>query len=135
MKYKPTHFTNDRGEILDEAFYRLGREYGSIFRDVVVRVYIDPKEGIKCGIHNPQETILSGCNPKILHRLVSTLNEWLPESGDFYDLDGKEDRWVVYREEDHREGMKKAVTEVISAFPDSPEQAAQVIVNTWIGSC
>jgi hypothetical protein len=37
MNYKPIYFTNDNGDVFNEAFYRLGHQYGYIFRDVVVK--------------------------------------------------------------------------------------------------
>lgn len=92
------HFTNNKGEVLDRAYYRLGREYGYVFKDVVVELTIKSGE-VKCGIYELNNSVLAGCNLEVVKRLVADLDEWLAEIGDFYDLNGEEDRWVVYHQQ------------------------------------
>lgn len=127
-KLKAVCFTNDSGEVLDRAYYRLGREYGYIFKNVVIELSI--KDGdVRCGIHEPEKTVLAGCNPVIIKRLVADLDEWLADSGDFYDLEHEEDRWVVFEQENDelREAIEGAIVET-----RDPAKAAQLIVNTWL---
>jgi hypothetical protein len=122
-------FTNDKREVLDRAYYRLGREYGYVFRDVVVELTV--RDGrVKCGIHEPEKTVLAGCNPEIVRRLVANLDDWLADSGDFYDLEYGEERWPVYEQEN--DGLSKAIEDVIMENRGDPAQAAQLIVNTWL---
>jgi hypothetical protein len=123
-------FTNDAGEVFDRAYYRLGREYGYVFKDVVVELTIRGG-GLKCGIHEPDKTVLAGCNPEIVERLIADLNGWLAENGgDFYDLEQGEDRWVVYKE--NKKELCEAVEGVIVEQDGDPSLAAQLIVNTWL---
>lgn len=127
-KLRAIYFTNDAGEVLDRSYYRLGREYGYIFKDVVVELSI--KEGkVRCGIHEPEKTVLAGCNPVIIERLIADLDDWLAEGGDFYDLEQGEDRWVVFETENDE--LREAVESVIVGEKD-PAKAAQLIVNKWM---
>ena len=128
IKITAISFTNDKGEVLDRAYYRLGREYGYIFKDVVIELSI--RDGrVRCGIHEPEKTVLAGCNPVIIERLVADLDDWLAEGGDFYDLEHGEDRWVVFETENDE--LREAVESVIVGEKD-PARAAQLIINKWM---
>jgi hypothetical protein len=131
MNYKPTHFTNDNGDVLHEAFYRLGREYGYIFKDVVVRAEIEPEKGLKYSIYNQEDTVLAGCNPLLVERLVENLSEWLGDAGDYYDLEGEEDRWIVFKDksqdEEAKQEMQKLIEKIITQ--NEPGKAAQIIMK------
>jgi hypothetical protein len=131
MNYKPTHFTNDNGDALHEAFYRLGREYGYIFKDVVVRAEIEPEKGLKYSIYNQEDTVLAGCNPLLVERLVENLSEWLGDAGDYYDLEGGEDRWIVFKDESQDEEAKQEKQKLIEMIitQNEPGKAAQIIMK------
>lgn len=127
-KLKAICFTNDAGQVFDRAYYRLGREYGYLFQDVVIELSI--RDGrVRCSIHEPGETVLAGCNPVIVERLIADLDDWLADSGDFYDLEHGEDRWVVFEQENDE--LREAIESVIVEAED-PAKAAQLIVNTWL---
>lgn len=121
-------FTNDAGEVFDRAYYRLCREYGYIFKDVVIELTIQNGR-VKCGVYNLDSTVLAGCNPVIVERLIADLDDWLADSGDFYDLEKGEDRWVVFETENDE--LREAVESVIVGEKD-PAKAAQLIVNKWM---
>lgn len=124
-----THFTNSKGKVFDRAYYRLGREYGSVFNGVVVELTIT--DGwVKCGIYDLENTVLAGCNPEIVSRLVANLDDWMADSGDFSDLDFGEEIWPVYKQENGE--LSKAIEDVIMENRGDPAQAAQLIVNTWL---
>lgn len=131
MSYKPIHFTNDNGDVLHEAFYRLGREYGYIFKDVIVKVEIDPQSGLKYSVHNQQDTVLAGCNPALIERLVESFDGWLSDAQDFYDLEYQEDRWIVFKsesqEKEAEEEVKKLIEKIV--LENTPEKAAQLIME------
>jgi hypothetical protein len=132
MNYKPTHFTNDNGDVLHEAFYRLGREYGYIFKDVIVKAKIDPEKGLKYSIYNQEDTVLAGCNPALIERLIESFDEWLGESGYYYDLEGGEDRWIVSKNEARDEEAKQEIQNLIKKIisKNTPDKAAQLITDT-----
>lgn len=131
MNYKPTHFTNDNGDVLHWAFYRLGREYGYIFKDVVVRAEIEPEKGLKYSIYNQEDTVLAGCNPLLVERLVENLSEWLGDAGDYYDLEGEEDRWIVFKDKSQDEEAKQEKQKLIEMIitQNEPGKAAQIIMK------
>jgi hypothetical protein len=124
-----THFTNSEGKVFDRAYYRLGLEYGYVFKDVVVELTITDGR-VKCGIYDLENTVLAGCNPEIVSRLVANLDDWLADTGDFYDLDYVEEIWPVYKQEN--EGLSKAIEDVIVENRADPAKAAHLIVNTWL---
>jgi hypothetical protein len=123
-----TCFSNDKGEVFDRAYYRLGREYGYVFKDVVVELTVKDGE-VKCGIYELDKSVLADCSQVIIERLVANLDEWLAEAGDFYDLEQGEDRWPVYGE--NNGGLLKAVEDVIIEAAN-PAEAARIITNIWL---